>query len=530
MKKTLLKLSAFALAISLFTSCNFDHNNTEKKINVEGTSVEFVEKLVIGWNLGNTLDAPTETAWGMPETTKAMIDAVAAAGFKTIRIPVSWSKHVNSSYTINSEWMNRVKEIVDWAIADDMYVILNVHHDNYSETDLSDSTTYGYALSTTNSDLQTKSKSYLNKVWTQIATTFNNAYDEKLIFEVLNEPRAVGTSDEWYISDSTTAKTYCDIITDYENTCINAIRATGGNNALRYIMVPSYAASGTMQVTLDAYTLPTDSAEDKLILSTHAYSPYEFAMANSDSVFGSDDENSLTAIFNYLKTNYTDKGIGVVMGEASASNKDNTSERIKWANDYFAKAKAAGIPVVLWDNMVYTPDGNESVEGGYNGEHHGWLNRNACKWFFPTIIEAMMNTVGITGYSIPEYIEPTVDSIGWDESKATTISTEAKVLNWGSEYTPGASYFSAAKEGSILKLTFSASGADLRLTNGNWSKVYNSGTIINGTASGDNISVSGTELYYVLTATDASDWKSSGLTISGQNGTVTGIYFQANIN
>lgn len=502
--------------------------NTNTEISTEVSSVDFAKKLVIGWNLGNTLDAPTETGWGMPKTTKAMIDAVKAAGFKTIRIPVSWSKHVSSDgeYTINSSWMARVKEIVDWAIADDMYVILNVHHDNYSTSDLSSNA--GFALSTSDSIIQTKSKAYLKAVWTQIADEFNNAYDEKLIFEVLNEPRDVGSSNEWDISNDSTAKKYCDVITDYENTCIAAIRSTGGNNAKRFIMVPGYAASGSDQRMLGAYTMPTDTAEDKLILSTHAYSPYNFAMANSDKDFGSDDEASLTSIFNYLKTTYTDKEIGVVMGEASASNKNNTEERIKWVKDYFAKAKAAGIPVVLWDNMVYTADGSESTASGYNGEHHGWLNRNACKWYFPTIIKAMMDTVGVTGYTIPEYVVPTVSNIGWDESKAVTISTTSSTLSWGTDCKIDNSYLSNAAEGSILKITFAASGASIKIINSAWT-TYSNGTIVNGSVTSDDgvITASDTSLYYVLTASDASAWKTQDIYIAGQNGTVTSVKFLA---
>jgi len=286
------------------------------------SSVEFAKELIIGWNLGNTLDAPTETEWGMPKTTQEMINAVKAAGFETIRIPVSWSKHVDSSYNINSSWMNRVKEVVDYAVNNDMYIILNVHHDNYSEEDLSDSDTYGFALSS-NSTLQTKSKAYLEKVWTQIATKFAS-YDEKLIFEVLNEPRAVDTSYEWYITSASTAKTYCDIITDYENTCISAIRAVSGNED-RYIMVPSYAASGTMTVTLDNYTLPDDSASDKLLVSYHAYSPYNFAMYNSsytDTTFDSSDQSELISIFSTARNLFPNTGI--VIGETAKIGDDCT--------------------------------------------------------------------------------------------------------------------------------------------------------------------------------------------------------------
>lgn len=512
------------------------------ELNPTVSSVEMAKNMIIGWNLGNTLDATgdwtdengvfhsdlkgleTETGWGMPTTTESMITAIKNAGFKTIRIPVSWHNHISdkTNYMIDSAWMDRVKEVVDWAYNKDMYVIINIHHDNLAESNLSGNC--GFALSN-NADLQNQSKAYIRNVWTQIAVEFAS-YDERLIFEVLNEPRDVGGKvfrDEWNYS----GKDALNIITAYEQVGIDAIRAVPGNKN-RFIMVPGYAASGTNATMLGNFTLPTDSASDKLILSTHAYSPYNFAMANSDSVFGDDDKADLNSIFNYLKTNYTDKGIGVVMGEASASNKDNTAERIKWVKYYFEKAKEAGIPVVLWDNDVADPDGNENVDGGYNGEHHGWLNRKSGKWYFPTIIKAMMDTVGVTVYSIPEYVAPTPSSIGWDEASAVTISTDQKEINWQSEYKLESSNFVNAKSGSILKISFTESGATLRLTSADWKTNYNTGDILNGQAGGDNISVTASEIYYILTASDASAWKANGITISGANGTITSIKFLAN--
>ncbi len=512
------------------------------ELNPTVSSVEMAKNMIIGWNLGNTLDATgdwtdgngvfhsdfkgleTETGWGMPTTTESMITAIKNAGFKTIRIPVSWHNHISdkTDYMIDSAWMARVKEVVDWAYNKDMYVIINIHHDNLAESNLAGNC--GFALSN-NADLQNQSKAYIRNVWTQIAVEFAS-YDERLIFEVLNEPRDVGGKvfkDEWNYS----GKDALTIITAYEQVGIDAIRAVPGNKN-RFIMVPGYAASGTNATMLGNFTLPTDSASDKLILSTHAYSPYNFAMANSDSVFGDDDKADLTSIFKYLKTNYTDKEIGVVMGEASASNKDNTAERIKWVKYYFEKAKEAGIPVVLWDNDVADPDGNENVDGGYNGEHHGWLNRKSGKWYFPTIIKAMMDTVGITDYSIPEYVAPTPSSIGWDEASAVTISTDQKEINWQSEYNLESSNFVNAKSGSILKISFTESGATLRLTSADWKTNYNTGDILNGQAGGDNISVTASEIYYILTASDASAWKANGITISGANGTITSIKFLAN--
>ena len=411
--KELIKLFSFCtLFIFCFSCCSTPANTTSDKtlddypvieipdsdvleLNPTVSSVEMAKNMIIGWNLGNTLDATawnnadnaglsTETGWGMPKTTESMISAVKAEGFKTSRIPVSWHNHISdtSNYKIDSTWMARVKQVVDWAYNQDMYVIINIHHDNLAESKLAGKC--GFALSK-QADIQAQSMAYIRNIWTQIAIEFAS-YDERLVFEVLNEPRDVDgevTGNEWWCNQ----KSIMDIITSQEQVAINAIRAVPGNKN-RFIMVPGYAASGSDGSMLALYTMPTDSAHDKLLLSTHAYSPYLFAMSDAtDNIFGDDDKGSLDYIFNYLKTAYTDKGIGVVMGEASASDKDNTAERVKWTTYYFTKAREAGIPVVLWDNMVIVQTG-----GNINsGECHGYYNRNTNKWFFPEIMEAMMN-------------------------------------------------------------------------------------------------------------------------------------------
>lgn len=429
MKKTfnlVKKVSAFMLAgLLLFTGCagtTGNSNGTTENTNNNGgtentdidsgselnlpestaedfesntTSVEMAKNMAIGWNLGNTLDATdnntnygasTELNWGMPKTTKEMITAIKDAGFKTIRIPVSWHNHVSTDgkYMVNSEWMARVKEVVDYAYSQGMYVIINIHHDNMKISTINSNA--GFALSD-NTDVKNKSKTYIKNIWLQIATTFAD-YDEKLVFEVLNEPRDVGgefKGNEWWTNN----KAMIDIITEYEQVGIDAIRSVKGNKN-RFIMVPGYAASGSDINILKLYTMPTDSSKDKLILSAHAYSPYEFAMSDSkDKTFGSDDKASLDSIFAALKSNYTDKGIGVVMGEASASDKNNLSDRVEWASYYFSKAKEAGIPVILWDNMVTVGTGGDIN----SGECHGYYNRNANSWYFPTMITAMMKAV-----------------------------------------------------------------------------------------------------------------------------------------
>lgn len=351
------------------------------------SSIEMAANMAIGWNLGNTLDAhgksglAAETCWGMPTTTEDMITTVHAAGFKTIRIPISWHDHVSGTdYTIDAEWMARVKTIVDWAYDQDMCVIINIHHDNFKAAELAEGR--GFALSK-DTDVQEQSKAYISKVWTQVATTFVG-YDNKLVFEILNEPRDVGGvefGNEWNYS----GKDACDIITSYEQAGLDAIRAVPGNQN-RFVMVPGYAASGTNTAMLRNFTFPTDTATDKLILSGHAYSPYIFAMGDAEHTQFTDGyAGEIRSIFSYLKTNYINKGIGVVMGEASATDKKNTAERIKWVNSYYTNAKAAGIPVILWDNM--NNNGNEIAE------HHGYFNRNTKTWFYPSIIEAMMKVV-----------------------------------------------------------------------------------------------------------------------------------------
>lgn len=364
------------------------------------------KKMKIGWNLGNTLDAhsssgkkneglASEISW-LPDydgdgsrtdnyTTQANIEGIKAAGFTTIRIPISWHNHItDSSYTIDSSWMTRVKQIVDWAYNEGLYVIINVHHDNFATKDMPNY--YGYCL---DEKYKSVSEDYLAAVWKQIATTFNNSYDEHLVFEVLNEPRCVGESCEWWVGTSTspTATEANAIITEYEKTCIDAIRATEGNNADRFIMVPAYAGSSSF---LGSYTLLTDTATDKLILSFHAYSPYNFAMyadaTHEDTTFDSEDKTSIDSMFKSVYDQFS--SIGIVIGETSASNKDNLSERVKWTTYYFDKAHDYNMVPVLWDNGAYTSNTT-------SGEQHGYYDRSDSSWYFPSMIKAAMTAVGV---------------------------------------------------------------------------------------------------------------------------------------
>lgn len=404
MKKILLKSILALTSLALFStiSCSSGDDSSSSPISTTPTttptvdvstletlsSVNFAKQLVIGWNLGNTLDAHstgktnnpnTETSWISVKTTKAMIDTVAKKGFKTIRIPVSWHNHItDSDYKIDSTWMNRVKEVVDWAISNDMFVILNVHHDDLTASEAND--TYGYNILATD---KTESKKYLKNVWTQIASTFKD-YDLRLVFEVLNEPRAIDEPYEWWEDDpKTNISSVNSTIEEFEQLCVNTIRSTAGNNSKRFLMVPTYAANCQLDKN---WSMPNDSTKDKLLLSAHAYVPDKFALNGSQTTYDDSVANSIDYVFNYLNTNYISKGIGCVMGEASCSNKNNDSERLKWIEKYFSTAKSKGVPVILWDNM--TPyDASKSS----NGEFHDWFNRSNLTWYHESLVDKMIS-------------------------------------------------------------------------------------------------------------------------------------------
>ena len=385
------RLLLIMLSVLILSSCGNGEEDDEMENDFNGAAL--ISSLSNGWNLGNTLDAnstgdnsnkglSTEKSWGMPETSQAMIRAVAERGFKSIRLPVSWHNHITegTNYTIDSAWMARVKTVVDWSLEAGLKVIINIHHDNLSESQMA--STYGFCVpASSSSQLKITSLNYIRAVWRQVAEAFRE-YDERLVFELLNEPRAVGTAYEWNGSGANVGNAN-KIIMDYEKAALDEIRKSGGKNATRYVMVPPYAASPSMT---EGWALPSDSASGKLIVSLHAYTPYEFCMSDmSVTSFGSSQKGSIDWLFSSISSAYTSKGIRVVIGEASASDKGNTTERKKWAEYYFGKAKALGIPVFLWDNMA-TLDNQRSNDPG---ERHGYFNRNNLSWYFPEIISVI---------------------------------------------------------------------------------------------------------------------------------------------
>ena len=360
-----------------------------------------LEGMGLGWNLGNSLDATggsgldTETSWSNPKTTQALIDKVKSLGFNTVRVPVSWGKHVSGdNYTIDSAWLARVKEVVDYCYKNDMYVILNIHHDTKSSESASGAGYYP------RSSAYSSSEKFVTSVWSQMAEYFKD-YDYHLIFETLNEPRLIGTGYEWWFnkwSIPSEVKDAIDCINKLNQKAVDTIRATGSNNRGRLIMCPGYDAS-IDGATVSGFKLPTDISGNKnrIAVSVHAYSPYNFAMnvgSGSTTTYTSSIKNELQDLFSTLKSNFRDKGIPVVIGEFGSTDKNNTAERVKWATDYTALAKKNNIPCVLWDNNAFAVyNGNNIV---LNSEYHGYINRKSNTVTSPAkdVIEALMKPYG----------------------------------------------------------------------------------------------------------------------------------------
>ena len=362
-----------------------------------------LEDMGLGWNLGNSLDATggsgldTETSWSNPKTTQALIDKVKSLGFNTVRVPVSWGKHVSgSNYTIDSAWLARVKEVVDYCYKNDMYVILNIHHDTKSSASASGAGYYP------RSSAYSSSEKFVTSVWSQAAEYFKD-YDYHLIFETLNEPRLIGSSYEWWFnkwSIPSEVKDAIACINKLNQKAVDTIRNTGSNNRGRLIMCPGYDAS-IDGATVSGFKLPTDISGNKnrIAVSVHAYSPYNFAMNidtsnGATSTYSSYIKDELKNLFSTLKSNFRDKGIPVVIGEFGSTDKNNTAERVKWATDYTALAKKNNIPCVLWDNNAFAVYNGSSIV--LNSEYHGYINRKNNTVTSPAkdVIEALMKPYG----------------------------------------------------------------------------------------------------------------------------------------
>jgi aryl-phospho-beta-D-glucosidase BglC (GH1 family) len=321
-----------------------------------------------------------ETNWGNPLTTKALIDQLKTAGFNAVRIPVTWFPSMDSEDHIDEAWLKRLEEVVNYILDNDMYCILNLHHDSGHATDAGS----GWLKADTSDQAMVNR---FTRLWEQIATRFKD-YSDYLLFEGFNEIliRDSHGKDIWGYPGVTAVKA----VNELNQIFVDTVRSTGGNNAKRHPVVNTYAACPS-QANIDAFVLPADSIEDHLIVEVHEYEPMEFGYYKvthtplRDTWGTSEDKESLDSIFERLNKRFISNGIPVIIGEFATCNKNNTGERAEHAGYYIASAKRNGIVCFWWDN-----GGNFEAGKSKYYRQSGLINRRTLKWVFPEIVDAMM--------------------------------------------------------------------------------------------------------------------------------------------
>lgn len=318
-----------------------------------------VKHMKVGWNLGNTLDAHngqrvtdpkvSEIMWGQPVTTPELMQMMKEVGFGAIRVPVTWYPHMDGNNKVDAAWMKRVHEIVDYVISTGMYCILNVHHDTGADSDntkswlKADETVYN------------QQKARYEYLWQQIAEEFKD-YGERLLFESYNE--MLDTYNSWCFAsfaapgqyNASVATSAYNAINSYAQSFVNTVRATGGNNAKRNLIVNTYGAcngAGTwnshLQDPLKQMKLPTDITEGHIIFQVHAY-------PNVVSLSSAKDE--VNQIFRDLNTYLVQKGAPVIIGEWGTSNGNDYIERrsnvLSFAKYFVEQAKAYNYAPFFW--------------------------------------------------------------------------------------------------------------------------------------------------------------------------------------
>lgn len=339
----------------------------EKPLDENQPAVKVAKELGLGWNLGNQLDAHVnemadETSWGNGKATQETLNKVKAAGFTSVRIPITWLGKVGAApeYTIDAAWMNRVEEVVGYAEKAGLKAVINIHHDGHrliNEDGSAERHWLDIVEASKDATTNDAIKAQLKAMWTQIAERFKDKGDF-LIFEGLNEIH----DGRWGSgSNLTDGGIQYAILNDWQQVFVDAVRATGGNNATRYLGISGYCTNPNL--TMEHLKLPTDPTKDRLLVSVHYYDPATFALedkfpewghtgaAGRKEVWG--DENHLKGIFAALRATYVDKGIPVYIGEMGCVHRsDIRSESFrKYYLEYVCKAaRTYGMAVFYWDN------------------------------------------------------------------------------------------------------------------------------------------------------------------------------------
>ena len=355
---------------------------------------DYAARLGIGWNLGNHFDAYNngvsgETAWGNPKATQATMNKVKAAGFSTVRIPVTWMGHIGAApdYKIDEKWLNRVAEVVGYAEAAGLNAIVNMHHDGADSKNWLDIKTAAKDPAVHQQILD-----QVSAMWRQIADKFKDKGDF-LIFEAFNEIHDGGWG--WGENRNDGGKQY-QCLNEWNQAFVDAVRASGGENANRILGIPAYCTN--VDIAVQTFKMPEDVVEGRLIMAVHCYDPYDYTLPATKSEWGhtadeskkvsGNNEADLKRVFEKIYNNFIKKGIPVYMGEFGCVNRATAREQAfqQYYLKYYAKlAKTYFVPSIIWDNGAK----------GAGNEKHAFIDHGTGEYCSPeakAAIEALVDS------------------------------------------------------------------------------------------------------------------------------------------
>jgi len=355
---------------------------------------DYAARLGIGWNLGNHFDAYNngvsgETAWGNPKATQATMNKVKAAGFSTVRIPVTWLGHIGAApdYKIDEKWLNRVAEVVGYAEAAGLNAIVNMHHDGADSKNWLD-----IKSAAKDPAVHQQILDQVSAMWRQIADKFKDKGDF-LIFEAFNEIHDGGWG--WGENRNDGGKQY-QCLNEWNQAFVDAVRASGGENADRILGIPAYCTN--VDIAVQTFVMPEDVVEGRLIMAVHCYDPYDYTLPATKSEWGhtadeskkvsGDNEADLKRVFEKIYNNFIKKGIPVYMGEFGCVNRATAREQAfqQYYLKYYAKlAKTYFVPSIIWDNGAK----------GAGNERHAFIDHGTgeyCSQEAKAAIEALVDS------------------------------------------------------------------------------------------------------------------------------------------
>jgi endoglucanase len=348
------------------------------------SSIHLSREMVPGWNVGNSLEAiGGETSWGNPRISQHLIDSIKVAGFKAIRIPVAWSKFSNAAnFEIEQSWLDRVEEVVNYVLSNNMYAIINEHWDN------------GWIQPTYAQEAYVNQR--LAAMWKQIAYHFRD-YDDRLLFAGTNEVLVTNNY-------GTPTKEYYSVQNGFNQTFVNAVRSTGGRNHYRFLLVQGFNTN--IDHTINFFVMPKDAIDNRLMVEVHYYDPYNFTINSNSTItqWGKNatdpkktetwaNETWANNQFNKMKTKFIDKGVAVILGEygviartnlgSPALNAEHAQYRKYYMEFITGSIVKHGLVPFYWDN------------GGTGNNGFGIFNRLTGAKAYPEIIKAIVEAVNI---------------------------------------------------------------------------------------------------------------------------------------